>query len=215
MTFALPGADRHALTAAVVEPRRTTIPVRDPKDDARDCDWPRYASAAFGTIRSRAYLAWRYRAHPAFRYDVLACGAEGRAAIAVVRVEPVSGTPASVLRVVEFFHPDDETGRADAAALLDALLTRARTAHCAFVEWTGTSAASTATFERAGWTREIPDAELLPGRFRPPERHAFRLNLEVGVAPGLAQPPLEALHVTRGDGDADRAGSVGDLEGVS
>jgi hypothetical protein len=214
-TFALPGTDLGALRAAVVEPRGLRASVRDPLDETRECDWSLYGEMHFGTIRSHAYLQWRYRDHPAFRYDVLAAGAPGRAALAVVRSEGVTGTSTSVLRMLEFFHPADESGVRDGVALLDAIVAHAHANACAFVEWVGTAAASDATFERAGWTREAPGGELLPGRYRPPEARPFSLNLEVGVAAGIVQPPLGALFVTRGDGDADRASSTGDLDGPS
>jgi hypothetical protein len=166
--------------------------------------WERYAPLIYGTVRSSAYLRWRYLEHPVFRFEIVATGSPAAPAIAVYRVERAQGTGIPVGRVMEFFHPGDPGGSAAGVDLARALLARFRDAGCAFADFVCSSTAYGATLAEAGWTFEDPQRAALPVRLQPVERATFRYNLEYGAASGLARPELGVAYVTRGDGDADR-----------
>jgi hypothetical protein len=166
--------------------------------------WERYPALFYGTVRSASYLRWRYLDHPTFRYVVVAAGSSEEPAIAAYRIETAAGSDVPVGRVIEFFHSGSPAGRAAGVTLAREVACRFQAAGCAFADFVASSADFGVTFERAGWVSERGGQPLLPSRLQPVERTALILNLEVGTHAGMARPALGDLHVTRGDGDADR-----------
>lgn len=201
--LALPGAAGDLPLAVSVRDGAESA-LRTWQPDDRAPAWERYTALAYGTVRSPAYLRWRYLEHPMFRFEIVAAGSADAPAIAVFRIERAQGSGVPVGRVLEFFHSGDPGGSAAGVDLARGLLVRFRTAGCAFADFVCSATAFGTTFREAGWTLEDPLRPLLPVRLQPVERSAFHYNLECGIAPGLARPELGAAYVTRGDGDADR-----------
>lgn len=206
--LALPGADDAALDDALYAHPQTVESVRQwtPADGAPR--WERYPSMAYATVRSSAYLRWRYLEHPAFAYVILCAGDEAAPAVSVHRIERVKGKATLVARVMEFFHPDDRAGTSAGLALARALPGIFAAQGCAFADVVTSANAYGETLVAAGWTREDHEHPLLPARLQPVEPFPFRYNLEYGVRRGTARPALGAMYVTRGDGDADRPGTL-------
>ena len=169
--------------------------------------WERYRALAFGTIRSEAFLRWRYLEHPFFQYAVLTAGDAAAPALAVYRIEHVREV-APVARVVEFFHPDDDAGTVSGIRLARALATRFKELGCAFADCVISSATYGSTFAAAGWALEDRFHPLLPSRLQPVERVSFAFNLEYVAPHDFSKPTLEAMYVTRGNGDADRPTTI-------
>ncbi len=207
-SLALPSADRAALDDAVFERPVSFDQPRPWTPDGCEPQWVQYPSMAYATVRSQAYLRWRYLEHPAFAFVVLCAGSESAPALSVHRIERVAGMATLVARVIEFFHPEDEAGTAVGIGLARSLAGIFAAQGCAFADFVTTAKAYGDTFAAAGWTREDPERPLLPARLQPVERVPFRYNLEVGVRRGMVRPALDEMYVTRGDGDADRPGSL-------
>ncbi len=171
----------------------------------RDCFAPRIVGAA----RDSAYLNWRYKDHPTFRYErVVALDQQTKlpAGLAVYRIEEVRDTDLRVLRIVEFLGEG-----AAGAALAGGIITAARKAGVALADFYCTSHSAARPLEEAGFKLYEPAAETLglPGRFQPLDgsddtiRGAFWLDPQLKKETGslLARPDF---YVTKSDDDMDR-----------
>lgn len=174
-------------------------------------EWSCYPAMRYGTIRSLAYLRWRYFDHPVLRYRCLVAGSAERPAVCVFRVEQAFGEQQALVgRVVEFFHPNDDEGRAQGTALMHAVLERLSAVGCVYADFVCSSRTYGETLLDAGWGVEPVDRQILPVRLSPIERILRHQNLEYGVTAGLATPTLEDMYVTNGDGDEDRPAVLSD-----
>ena len=207
VALAFPGAGA-ALDAFCFDRAVDAHGVREWKSDGRSPAWEHYPALAYGTVRSPAFLRWRYLEHPAFPFTVLVAGDDAAPALAAYRIESAAGNGLPVGRVMEFFHPGDAAGVAAGAVLAGALAARFAAAGCAFADFVCSAADYGATFAKAGWALEDPAAPVLPCRLQPVERTPFVYNLEYGVRRGFDQPAFDAIYATRGDGDADRPASL-------
>lgn len=180
----------------------------DCHDEGFAPDWPLYMPLLFGTLRSTGFLRWRYLDHPHFHYTVATTGDRRRPAVCAYRVELAfdrDGHPVTrVGRLLDFFHPTDRRGEADAEILVQGVLTRLAHEGCAYADFTGTSASYGDTLRRLGWIEEAPGTQVLPSRLTPIERVPRVLNVEFGVRAPHRVPPLGAAYITRADCDADR-----------
>lgn len=175
-------------------------------------DWTCYPPMAYGTVRSMAYLKWRYLDSPSFCYRLFAEGPRHRPAVCVCRIERAFGShEALVGRFVEFFHPDDAAGKRDGMNLLRAVLGMLKDRGCVYADFFGSSRRYAETMLEAGWGEEPSDRQILPHRLAPVEYQNRHLNLEYGVAPDLAQPRLEEMYITKSDSDADRLSRLPEL----
>ncbi len=205
----------HPAVQPVTEPTaaadRVSVRTWDPEDQSPI--WDQYPPLLFGTVRSPAFLRWRYLRHPVYAYTILSCGPPTRPAIAVYRIETPRGLEAKVGRLIEFFHPGDDLGRAAGATLLRELARRFSAAGCAYADHVTSSADYGRTLHSAGWTREDPHRQSLALRLQPVDPTPYpeyRFATLAYSTTGNERRLLDgdSIYVTRGDGDADRPGTI-------
>ena len=179
--------------------------------DANDWDgaWSRSFSKDFtGVVRDSAYIRWRYLRHPTFRYRVLIARARNSReviGIAVSRLETVKGRTEQVLRVLELLAKD----RSATDCLVTRLMDDAWEAGVAFADFYCTKRVE--GLAEAGFRIEQLQTtpSPVPLRFQPLEAGGRPLNAAIRVPIPLRgtlmkQLSLNALYVTKSDGDQDR-----------
>lgn len=164
---------------------------------AWDAGWESGIGAGLtGTRRTAAYLDWRYRAHPTFRYAIRIAARDGvPVALLVHRVETVRDTDIRVVRIVEAL--------GEPAALTELagdLAVRGSREGAAFADFYCTSARPGPALAAAGFALEEPSVAALPSRFQPLEAG--------GPLPCALKLPNDAvaaeIYCTRSDADQDR-----------
>ena len=182
---------------------------QESKFESFNLDWQHYPSLAYGTIRSKDYLVWRYLNHPALEYTIAIKGESKRPAVCVYRIEQTFGEyKALVGRVVEFFHPNDAKGRKDGLGLINTVLHKLEKAGCAYVDFICSSMKYGETLLNSGFGMEPVDNQILPVRLTPVEQKKHKYSIEIGAGKEISIPPLGNLYVTKGDGDMDRAAQL-------
>jgi len=162
-----------------------------------DAVWDeRIAPGLTGTRRGAAYLDWRYRAHPRFRYRLRVAARDKQpVALLVHRVEIVRDTDIPVVRIVEALGE-----RRALAALADDLVAGGVDEGAAFADFSCTSARPGPALETAGFVLEQSLGVELPSRFQPLEA--------AGPMPCALKLPDGAVgsdvYCTRSDADQDR-----------
>jgi hypothetical protein len=203
--LALPGAE--GTIPAAFDQSLAAAGVREWRPEDPEPLWEQYPALAHGTVRSPAYLRWRYLEHPVFAFTLLAAGDEQTPAVAAYRIERAAGSGVRAGRILEFFHPEDSRGTAAGIRLARALAARLAAEGCAFADFVCSTRTYGETLVAAGWSPEDPKRMCLPMRLQPVERVPFRYNLEYGVPRALERPESGSVYCTRGDGDADRPAS--------
>jgi hypothetical protein len=165
-----------------------------------------FAPQTRGTWRDSAYLRWRYREHPRFKYDVqFAERTEtgGMVGLLVSRRVDLAGRADKILRIVEFLS-QEESGD----ALAQEVIRLGWTGIVSFADFYCTSGRFAIPLERAGFEREEGEMQL-PALFSPleyeatPMTGAFRVTAD--VAPNsVACFEAPDVYFTRSDGDQDR-----------
>jgi GNAT superfamily N-acetyltransferase len=141
-----------------------------------------------GTCRDEAFLAWRYREHPRFRYELLG-DASGFAAY---RIEQIAGVDAKVMRITDLLGGD---------ALVPALFDAAEREGAVFADFYCTSPRFAAPLEAEGFVA----TDGLPGRFQPLDFSDRPIVSNFWAAPRLGvEFGAGDLYVTRADSDLDR-----------
>jgi len=149
---------------------------------------PGETSGFVGACRDEAFLDWRYREHPRFRYELL----RDETGFAAYRIEQVAGLPAKVMRVTDLLGGEE---------LAQALVEAADRERVAFADFYCTSAGFAAPLELAGFTRR----DGLPGRFQPLDFSDRPIVSNFWVTPRLGVDFTGGdLYVTRADSDLDR-----------
>jgi GNAT superfamily N-acetyltransferase len=141
-----------------------------------------------GACRDDAFLDWRYREHPRFRYELLA----DTSGFAAYRIEQIAGSPVKVMRITDLLGSDP---------LANALVEAAQREAVVFADFYCTSPRFAAPLERAGFAA----VDGLPGRFRPLDFSDRPIVSNFWVAPRLGVDFTGGdLYVTRADSDLDR-----------
>jgi hypothetical protein len=174
-----------------------------------DVSWEQCLQPRFtGVLRDRAYIRWRYVAHPTFRYGVRVARhrASGRiGGLLVSRLETVKGRTERVLRIVDLL----AYSRPATDCLLDHFKRDARDAEVAFADFYCTSAIDGLT--DAGFRHEEASTRpfSIPFRLQPLEQGERPLNAAIRLPASLRGTLGDvaargALYLTKSDGDQDR-----------
>jgi hypothetical protein len=166
--------------------------------------WDRQRKQIVAVDRTYDYLAWRYLNHPYYRYEWLQLldDTGALAAVAVYRIERLSGLDESVIHVVEFL--GDPEARVPLAA---ALVGVTREICASFIGFRCSHRPSLDAWLPVGGVRYGADDPTyqIPSLFQPvvqnyrPLIWAYRMN-----PADVARPGLDRLYVTRADADQDR-----------
>ena len=141
-----------------------------------------------GCCRDEAFLDWRYRGHPRFRYEVV----QDASGFAAYRIEQIAGSEAKVMRITDFLRGE---------ALVAPLIEAAERAGVVFADFSCTSARFGRPLEEAGFA--ILDG--VPGRFQPLDFSDRPIVSNFWAAPRLGVDFASGgLYVTRADSDLDR-----------
>jgi hypothetical protein len=178
--------------------------IHDITSDIYAPDWANYPSLRYGTLRDRDYLTQRYIKYPFFRYKIFI---EGDSTSPVVCVARIIQTTAEikVARILEFFFPENESGKANALSLIKRCLAYFNEAGCDYVDFYCTSETHNEVLLKAGFCYESEGA--LPSLLDPIDMSRKFQNMELYVSPQLKNkyPDSESKFiVTRADGDQDR-----------
>lgn len=167
-------------------------------------DWTAYPSMKYGTLRDGAYLNSRFINFPFFRYHVFIEGPPIAPAICVVRiVDTKEGI--RVARILEFFFPENESGRSDALLLIKKCLFFFKESDCDYSDFYCSSTGYIDFLNRSGFVEDEEGA--LPSLLDPIDRTRKFQNMELFVSADLKRrhPNCEnEFIVTRADGDQDR-----------
>lgn len=168
-------------------------------------DWVKYSCLTFGTVRTINYLMWRYLEHPVFNYHLAIAGEREKPALCVWRVEwTVGEANVPVARMVEFFHPDNQTGVELGKSLLSNILNELKKQGCAYIDFICSSQKIGQTLLETGWLAESGDRMILPVRLTPIEKTLRHQNVEFVVGKEYPKPALESMYITKSDADEDR-----------
>jgi hypothetical protein len=141
-----------------------------------------------GACRDEAFLDWRYREHPRFRYELL----HDDAGLAAYRVEQVAGSEARIMRVTDFLGGDELAWKLAETAERESVV---------FADFYCTSRRFGVPLEAAGFA----PANGLPGRFQPLDFSDRPIVSNFWAAPRLELDFTAGdLYVTRADSDLDR-----------
>lgn len=154
-----------------------------------------------GVTRNREWLAWRYDHHPYLRYPIL----QNHEGAAVLRLEGVVGSNATICRVMEFL-----PRTLPAEGLASAIGKFAKDNKCLFVDYFSPSSrhldALVQSFEAARMPMlRNPRVPYMTQPMRFGNRNAFNMVIAPGArAPsGIKSLELTAFHATKGDANQD------------
>jgi len=161
-------------------------------------DPARNAGATVFVSRRGSYLNWRYADAPRHSYELLKLGSEG---YLVFRLEQVTGSASTVVRVMEWVVPEAE----DEAALA-AILSETRSRRPVLIDFFTTSASLGNRLAAIGF---IPGDRALerpvPFLFRP-LHYAGEIGFALDRRPHFRSKAIDlsTWYLTKGDGDLDR-----------
>jgi hypothetical protein len=183
-------------------PSNQAIPITDLSD--YDPDWSYYPTLRFGTLRDAQYLRERYLRYPFLKYYIFLEGSSDSPSLCVARViKTTSGI--TVGRILEFQHPESESGERAGEQLISGVLEFLRLRGCDYADFYSTGWRYIKTLESIGFIQD--QLGVLPSLLDPIDFSRQYQNLEVFVSGTLrAKHPdcREQLFVTRADGDQDR-----------
>lgn len=167
-------------------------------------DWNLYPSLKYGTLRDSDYLNYRYIDYPFFKYNIFI---EGEAVSPVLLVARIVETSKGirVARILEFFFPEDESGKKRGLSLVKKCLTFFKQHNCDYADFYCNSNTHLNLLLEANFTNENVGA--LPSLLDPIDMSRRFQNLELFVSSELKAkyPNCEnEFVVTRADGDQDR-----------
>ena len=169
--------------------------------DWDDVYWSQLAPASWGPARERAWLVWRYEEVPGFAYRFLTLMRDGApAGLLVFRVELVSGTPFTVIRIVDIL-----AGPEDWEPLLARCVAIGVAAGAALADFFCASTRVGAVLAKAGFVAgSAGQPDPVPFLFRPldptPQAQEFGWQF-TGADPAVCGGDL---YLTKADGDFDR-----------
>ncbi len=173
------------------------------KDNFRP-DWSHYPSIKYGTLRDGDYLTYRYISYPFFKYNVFIEGEPTAPAVCVVRiVDTKEGI--RVARILEFFFPENESGKFKGLALIEKCLRFFKQSNCDYADFYCNAPTYMNLLLEAGFIED--DAGALPCLLDPIDMSRKFQNMELYVSSELKvrYPNCEnEFVVTRADGDQDR-----------
>jgi hypothetical protein len=167
-------------------------------------NWNLYPSLRYGTLRDSYYLNYRYIDYPFFKYNIFI---EGEASTPVVLVARIIETTKGVrvARILEFFSPENESGKKRGLLLVKKCLNYFEQLNCDYADFYCNSNTHINLLLDAGFTNENIGA--LPSLLDPIDMSRRFQNFELYVSPELKRkyPNCENdFIVTRADGDQDR-----------
>ncbi|MBS4096036.1 MAG: hypothetical protein KGZ83_04260 [Sulfuricella sp.] len=167
-------------------------------------DWDNYPSMMYGTLKNRDYLTHRYIDYPFFKYYVFIEGEPASPAVCAVRiVETKEGI--RVARMVEFFFPENESGKRQGLLLARKCLNFFKKNDCDYADFYCSGPAYMALLLEVGFIEE--DTGGLPCLLDPIDMSRKSQNVELCVSSALKirYPNCEDnFFVTRSDADSDR-----------
>jgi hypothetical protein len=167
-------------------------------------NWNLYPSLKYGTLRDSYYLNYRYIDYPFFKYNIFIEGEASSAVVLVARIiETTEGV--RVARILEFFFPENESGKKQGLSLVKKCLNYFEQHNCDYADFYCNSNTHINLLLDATFTNENMGA--LPSLLDPIDMSRRFQNLELYVSPELKRkyPNCEnAFIVTRADGDQDR-----------
>lgn len=167
-------------------------------------DWNLYPSLKYGTLRDGDYLNYRYVDYPFFKYNIFIEGEADSPALLVARIIETS-RGIRVARILEFFFPEDESGRKRGLLLVNKCLNFFEQHNCDYADFYCNADAHLNLLLEANFTSENMGA--LPSLLDPIDMSRKSQNFELFVSPALKEkyPNSETnFIVTRADGDQDR-----------
>jgi hypothetical protein len=172
-------------------------------------DWEFYPAMCYGTVRSLSYFRWRYMEHPSFKYYFRKSDSKTRPAVCVFRLEESFGSAVvKVARIVDFFYPPDEQGRADGMAVLASVLSFCRERGCVYVEFKCSRREYLQTFMALGGKEEPEEHGLLVSRLAPVQYLHRNTNVSYLSKMKNHQPELDQMYITKSDVDDDAPSSI-------
>ena len=167
-------------------------------------DWGYYPSMKYGTLRDGDYLTYRYINYPFFKYNVFIEGGPTTPAVCVVRiVDTKEGI--RVARILEFFSPENESGKSQSLSLINKCLSFFKQNDCDYADFYCNAPTYINLLLEAGFVKE--DKGALPSLLDPISMSRKSQNVELYVSSELKNryPNCEnEFIVTRADGDQDR-----------
>jgi len=167
-------------------------------------NWKLYPSLRYGTLRDSDYLNYRYIDYPFFKYNIFIEGEADSPVLLVARIIEAS-EGIRVARILEFFFPEDESGKAMGLSLVNKCLTFFKLHHCDYTDFYCTSNVHLNLLMEANFINENIGA--LPSLLDPIDMSRRFQNCELFVSARLKEkyPDCEnEFFVTRADGDQDR-----------
>jgi GNAT superfamily N-acetyltransferase len=141
-----------------------------------------------GACRDDAFVEWRYRRHPRFRYEVV----EETSGFAAYRIEQVAGSGARIMRITDLL---------GGATVVESLVEAAERERVVFADFYCTSPCFGRPLAAAGFVA----GEGIPGRFQPLDFSDRPIVSCFWAAPRLGVDCAAGdLYVTRADSDLDR-----------
>jgi hypothetical protein len=141
-----------------------------------------------GACRDDAFVEWRYRRHPRFRYEVV----QDASGFAAYRIEQVAGSDARIMRITDLL---------GGASVAESVVEAAERERVVFADFYCTSPRFGRPLAAAGFGA----AEGIPGRFQPLDFSDRPLVSNFWAEPRLGVDfAAGALYVTRADSDLDR-----------
>ena len=167
-------------------------------------NWHLYPSLKYGTLRDSHYLNFRYINYPFFKYYVFI---EGEVSSPVVLVARIIKTTERIKvgRILEFFFPENESGKKRGFSLVKKCLIFFKHHNCDYADFYCNSDVYMNLLLDAGFTND--NTAALPSLLDPIDMSRNFQNLELYVSPELKRkyPNCENdFIVTRADGDQDR-----------
>ena len=172
--------------------------------DSFNPNWNLYPSLKYGTLRDSDYLNYRYIRYPFFKYNIFIEGEASSPVVLVARiVETTKGI--RVARILEFFFPEDESGKKRGLSLVKKCLTFFKQHDCDYADFYCNSITHINLLLEADFADENRGA--LPSLLDSIDMSRRFQNLELFVSSELkAKYPNSENEfiVTRADGDQDR-----------
>jgi hypothetical protein len=167
-------------------------------------NWILYPSLRYGTLRNCDYLKYRYIDYPFFKYHIFIEGESSAPAVCVVRIIDTT-TGIRIARILEFFFPENESGKTQGLFLIKKCLNYFKQHHCDYADFYCNATAYMDLLLEAGFI--IENMGDLPSLLDPIDMSRRYQNMELFVSTELKKkyPNCEnEFIVTRADGDQDR-----------
>jgi len=173
-------------------------------DENFNPSWDLYPSLKYGTLRNSDYLNYRYIDYPFFKYHIFIEGDSSSPVVLVARIADTS-EGIRVARILEFFFPENESGKRSAVLLINKCLNLFEQLSCDYADFYCNLMAPISLLLEANFAEDALGD--LPSLLDPIDMSRRFQNMELFVSSELKEryPNCEnEFIVTRADGDQDR-----------